>query len=196
MRRVLSRLARDRKGVTVVEFALISPVMIVLIMGFTELLYQGYLQASLTGLAQAAGRNGTIQGASASTIDAALLSNMRAINANVGFASGYPKRQSYHEFGDIAPEPFVDGNANGLRDPGECFTDLNGNAQWDADPGSTSQGGASDVVVYTVNMTYPRILPVTGWLGWSGTATISTSTILKSQPYASQPKATEQTVCT
>lgn len=194
--RALSRLAKDRKGVAVVEFALISPVMIVLIMGFAEMLYQGYMQASLTGLAQAAGRSGTIQGASSSTIDATLLSGMQAINANAAFATGYPKRLSYHDFGDIAPEPFVDGNGNGLRDAGECFTDLNGNAQWDADPGATSQGGASDVVVYTVNMTYPRILPVAGWLGWSSTASISTSTILKSQPYASQPTATEQTVCT
>lgn len=187
---------RDRRGISSVEFALIGPVMFLLLMGTAELLYQGYMQANLIGLAQAAGRSGTIQGADSSAIDGRILTDMRALNPNMAFATGYPKRLSYRNFGSIAPEPFVDTNGDGIRSAGECFTDLNGNKNWDANPGIDGRGGASDVVAYEIQMTYPRLLPVAQWLGWGNSTVISASTLFKSQPYATQPKTTDETVCT
>lgn len=192
----LPSLARDRRGVTVVEFALILPVMLVLMMGMMELGYQAYVQSVITGAVQKAGRDSGIQGATPATIDARVLSQVRAVAPSAVFATGSPTRLSYTSFSAVAPEPFVDSNNNGTREAGECYTDVNGNGQWDADAGRAGQGGANDVTVYTAKITYSRIFPVVRLLGWAGTATLSASTTLMNQPYATQNIPTPATICT
>lgn len=191
-----AKLLRDRRGVTVVEFAMTLPVMLVLMMGMMELGYQAYVQSVLTGAVQKAGRDSGIQGATAATIDAKVLAQVQAVAARASFASGYPKRLSYASFSAIAPEPFVDTNNNGVRDTGECYTDVNGNGQWDADAGRSGQGGANDVTVYTAQISYGRLFPVTRLFGWPGTATLSASTTLMNQPYATQNANSPSTICT
>lgn len=196
MRRLLPRLARDRRGATVIEFAIVLPVMLVLMMGMMELGYQAYVQSVITGAVQKAGRDSGIQGATQATIDAKVLSQVRAVAPSANFASGSPTRLSYTSFSAVAPEPFVDTNGNGTRQAGECYTDVNGNGQWDADAGRSGQGGANDVTVYTVQITYSRIFPVVKLLGWAGTATLSASTTLMNQPYATQNVPSPATICT
>lgn len=189
------RLLADIRGVTIVEFALVAPVMLLLIMALGELAYEAYVDVVLTGAMQKAGRDSTIQGASslATSIDALV---MQQVNAAAPRATGTSSRKSYSTFGYIDPEPFTDTNGDGIREKGECFTDINGNGVWDADPGISGQGGASDAVVYTMTITYPRLFPLYAWLGWSASATASATTILKNQPYASQTVSTPATVCT
>ncbi|MBA2935897.1 pilus assembly protein [Sphingomonas sp. CGMCC 1.13654] len=191
----MRRLASDARGVTIVEFALVAPVMLLMIMGLGELAYDAYVQVVLTGAMQKAGRDSTIQGASAiaSTIDATVMSQ---VNAAAPRATGASSRKSYATFGYIDPEPFTDTNGDGIREKGECFTDINGNGIWDADPGISGQGGAGDAVVYTMTITYPRLFPLYRWLGWGANATTSATTILKNQPYASQTASTPATICT
>ncbi|HWU04676.1 MAG TPA: TadE family protein [Novosphingobium sp.] len=188
-------LLRETAGAALVEFAMVLPVMLLAGMGLCELAYESYMQAVLAGSVDQAGRNGTIQGASSATIDASVLSAVQTINGKTAFASGYPTRKSYADFGYVAPEPFVDANLNGVHDAGECYTDVNGNNVWDADPGTTGMGGASDTVVYTVVITFPRPFPMPSLLGWSATARMSATTILKNQPYAGQNSPTLNTVC-
>jgi Flp pilus assembly protein TadG len=193
--RPLLRMPGDQRGATIIEFAIVAPVLLLLIMGLAELCYQAYVQAVLTGAMQKAGRDSTIEGASSTTatIDAAVMSQVHAAAPS---ATGTSTRKSYAEFGYIDPEPFTDTNGDGVRETGECFTDINGNGTWDADPGVSGQGNASDAVVYTMTVSYPRLFPLAGWLGWSGTAAISATTVLKNQPYASQAASTPATVCT
>lgn len=195
LRHTLHRLGRDRRGVTIVEFALVAPVMLLVLMGLGDMLYQGYVQSVLTGAVQKAARDATIQGNAQNTaaIDAKVTSMVQYIAPAATFVS---TRKSYQYFGAAAPEPFVDTNGNGIRDPGECYTDINGNQQWDADPGSTGQGGASDVTLYTMAVTYPRLFPVASLIGWSPTLTISATTFLKNQPYATQIQVTQVNRCT
>ena len=194
MRRLrLRRMGGDARGATIVEFALISPVMCVLIMGLGELAYESYVQSVLDGAMDKAGRDSTIQGANTTTIDSLVLTQVHSVSST---ATGVSTRKSYSTFGNIAPESFTDTNHNGIRDPGECFTDVNGNGTWDADPGATGQGGASDATVYTMTLTFPRLFPLFGWLGWSANRTITATTILKNQPYATQTNITSATVCT
>ncbi len=189
-------LARDSKATAVIEFALVLPAMLLLIMGMSEVSYQGYMQSVLSGAMQKAGRDSTIQGNSTSSVDTAVLAQVRSVNRNAAFVAGYPLRQSFNAFGAIKPEPFTDSNGNGVRDPGECFSDVNGNGVWDANPGIAGQGGASDAVVYTVSITYPRLFPVAMLLGWNRLTTMSATTILKNQPYAAQTSSIPATVCT
>jgi Flp pilus assembly protein TadG len=190
--RALRTLRRDTRGATLVEFALVAPVMCIMMMGLGDLTYQVYAQSILNGAMQKAGRDSAIQGGAdnASIIDAKVTSMVQKVAANVF------TRKSYASFSVIKPEPFTDTNGNGIRDVGECYTDINGNRQWDADPGQTGQGGANDVTVYTATVTYPHLFPVASMFGWSPNQTISASTLLKNQPYASQTTVTPATVCT
>lgn len=182
------RLAADRRGATIVEFAIIAPVMMLLIMGLCDICYQGYVQAVLTGALQKAGRDSTIQGndaaAATTAIDGKVMTAVRSIARAASYTSS---RKSYSKFGDVAPERFDDNNNNNSYDAAsECFYDINGNGIWDADPGATGQGGASDVVVYSITVTYPRLFPLAGLAGWPNTQSVSSTTILKNQPYKLQ----------
>ena len=192
----LQHLLRDRRGATVVEFAIVLPVMLVLMMGMCELGYQAYVQSVLTGAVQKAGRDSGIQGATPASIDARVLNQVQAVARTAAYVNGYPARRSYTSFSAVAPEPFVDTNGNGTRQAGECYTDINGNGQWDADAGRSGQGGANDVTVYTASVTYTRLFPVVRLLGWPGTATLSATTTLMNQPYATQNIPTPPTICT
>lgn len=188
-------LACDQRAATMVEFAFVTPVMLLLLTGLGDLTYQVYAQSVLNGAVQKAARDSGIEGGAgnSASIDAAVQSIVLQVAPRATFAS---TRKSYDSFSEVAPEPFTDNNHNGVRDPGECFTDENGNGTWDADPGSTGQGGASAVTLYTVTATYPRIFPIAGLLGWPKTQTISASTLLKNQPYATQTVTANVTVCT
>jgi Flp pilus assembly protein TadG len=195
MRR-LRHLARHRGGAALTEFALVLPVMLLMGMGLCEMAYQAYMQAILTGAVQKAGRDSTIEDANTDTIDNAVLQAVKNINGNADFVAGYPLRKSYASYGYASPENFVDGNGNGQRDSGECFTDVNGNGIWDADPGVSGNGNAGDTVLYSVSITYTRLFPLGVWMGWSKTATLSASTMLKNQPWAVQTTPAAATVCT
>lgn len=192
----LLALARDRRGVTAIEFAIVAPVMAILIMGLGDLAFQVYAQAILDGAMQKAGRDSSIQGGAETTgtIDAAVLSQVKRINTT---ASIYKtERLNYDNFGAVKPEDFVDTNGNGKRDAGECFTDINNNGTWDADPGSAGQGGANDVTKFTMTIRYSHPFPIMGMFGLSPTNDITSQTLLKNQPYASQTTTTAKTVCT
>lgn len=195
MIRVLRRLRRDVRGSTIIEFAIITPVMALMMMGLGDLLYQLYAQSVLNGAVQKAARDSGIEGGATNTtaIDAIVQALVKRIAKNASFVS---TRKSYDSFSEVSPEPFTDTNGNGLRDAGECFTDENSNGSWDADPGIAGQGGASAVTLYTMTVTYPRLFPVAKLFGWSSTQTISSATLLKNQPYATQSVNTNVTVCT
>jgi Flp pilus assembly protein TadG len=196
MRRTLpSRLRQDQRGATIVEFAIIAPVMALMMMGLGDLVYQMYAQSVLNGAVQKAARDSGIEGGATTTaaIDGVVQTIVRSVAPAATFVSS---RKNYDSFAEAAPEPFVDTNGNGVRNAGECFTDENGNGTWDADPGATGQGGASAVTLYTVTATYPRIFPVARLFGWSASQTISATTLLKNQPYATQAVHANTTICT
>ena len=182
----LSRtLRRDRRGVTLVEFALVCPVMLLMIMGLMDFGFRLYVQSILTGAMQRAGRNAALEsGASqASNLDAAVVDAVHGVVANATWTSS---RESFSDYTSIRPEEFTDSNSNGIRDAGECYSDVNNNNGWDANPGRAGLGGANDAVVYTMTISYPRLFPLEGWLGWTGEQELSSRTILKNQPYTSQ----------
>lgn len=199
-------LHRDTQGATLVEFALIAPVMIGLMMGLCDLTYQIYARSLLTGAVQKAARDSAIQGGGnlADTLDAQVLTaisglitaSSKSCVTNPAPGTWCSSRKSYSTFTNVGPEPFTDLNNDKIRQVGECYSDINGNKQWDADPGVAGQGGANDVALYTMSVTYPRIFPVAGLFGWSSSVTISTSTLLKNQPYATQATSSPATICT
>ena len=185
----------DRRAAAIVEFAIIIPVMMVMMMGMGDMLYQLYAKALLNGSIQKSGRDSSIQGGAsqATTLDNRVRTAVTQVAKNATFTV---TRLNYDNFSVIGPEKFDDANANGVRDPRECFTDVNRNGLWDPDPGVAGQGGANDVTAYEITVTYPRLFPVARLLGWGANATITAQTVLKNQPYENQTVLTPQAVCT
>lgn len=179
------RLVRDQRAATLVEFAILSPVMMTLLMGLGDVTYQVYLQSILDGAVQKAGRDSALEDSATdqSALDAKVWNAVKEIAKN---ATIVYDRKSYSTFALIKPEFFVDSNNDGVRQSSECFDDVNNNGKWDADPGRGSQGGANDVTRYTVTLTYPRIFPVSKLIGLPADNTLKSSTLLKNQPYKTQ----------
>lgn len=195
----LRYLWRDVRGAAATEFALVAPVLALFMMGIGDLLYGVYANAIVLGAVQKAGRDATLQANASTTatnaIDADIMKMVRKVAPNATYLSA---RENYMTFSNVdKPEPHTDkpGGTTGVYDPGECFSDTNGNGIWDADGSRVGVGGANDVAQYTITVSYPRVFPVAGLLGWGDKGTIKAQTVLKNQPYAAQAMATAATIC-
>jgi len=183
-RRPLRELVLAQDGVTIIEFALIAPVLLLALMGMFDLAYNMYTTAMLQGAIQKSARDATIEGASTASVDARVQGAVRAISANATISIN---RMAYTSFSDMSrPEDYTDTNANGVCDGGEPFEDANGNETWDSDRGTMGQGGARDAVLYTVQVTYPRMFPIAGFMNMPNTFTTTARTVLRNQPYGLQ----------
>lgn len=158
------RLAGDARGLAAVEFALIAPVMLLIIMGTIEF---GYVSSARSAL-EAAVIHGARQIAASDcpaqreTILRNTVTNAMAHVASADGAAPQIESKAYAgQFGDVGePEPFNDLNSNQRWDTDEPFTDVNGNARWDADMGvSGSVGGAGQVVSYTATFNVRSLVP-------------------------------------
>jgi len=197
-RALAQRLGSDTTGATIVEFAMVAPVMVMFMLGMSDMLYNVYATSVLSGAVQKAARDATLEGNNAAVQNSALDARVLAlIRGMAPTATAVSTRKSYPNFSQVAtPEPFTDGNANGVRDAGECYTDQNRNGQWDSDPGISGDGHASDIVLYTMTITFPRLFPINRLIGGSGNMSIQASTIMKNQPWADQTIPTPVTICT
>lgn len=179
-RRWLAHLTADASGVTIVEFALVAPVFLVLLMGTFEIGHMAYANAVLNGAVEEAARNATLETGDTSAADAEVESIIRKVVPGAEFAS---TRKSYFDFKDLnRPEQWNDSNGNGECDNDENFVDENGNGEWDADIGTTGNGSAGDVVLYKVTVTYQPIFP----LPLTGEQTLTATAVKKNQPFANQ----------
>lgn len=193
---LLKKLAADTRGLTIIEFAFIAPTLLVMMMATFDLGYRGYATSVLQGEVQKAARDATLETGSGSTtaLDTKVKDQVSRIVSNGTWSFS---RKSYASFTRAgAAENFTDSNANGIRDAGECYQDENGNSNWDADVGLNGQGTSDDIVVYTASVSYPRLFPMYGLLGWSQTQTISATTTLRNQPYGTQVTYTPTARCT
>jgi Flp pilus assembly protein TadG len=191
------RLRRDNRGATIVEFAIVLPVMLMFIMGLSDIAYQAYVRTVLEGAVQKAARDAAIEEYSDETadIDERVMRSVRTIAKSATWDSSRTNYSTFSEVDALPPERFTDSNRNNVYDPTECFEDVNGNAQWDANPTTDGQGGADDVTVYEMTITYPRLFPLPNMAGWSMKQTASAKTFLKNQPYKTQRVRSAVSVC-
>lgn len=195
--RMIRQLSADRRGVTAVEFGLIAPALLVVMMGIFELGYEIYAKTMLQGSIQEAARLSTIEGAASNmaSIDTRVT---EAVHGVVPSATLAFDRKSYTNFSDVGlPEDYTDSNDNDSCDNGEPFEDANGNGTWDSDRGANGLGGARDAVLYTVTVTYDRPFPLARLVpGMTDTLTTTASTVLRNQPYDDQHVAATVGNCT
>lgn len=184
------RLIKDQAGATIVEFGLISTVLVTTLLGFMDLGHSLYVQSVLQGTVQKSARDATLESGKVDVqqqlLDAAVRERVQllAANSTVTFSRRYFR--DFTKAAQATAEAFQDINANGLCDNDEPFQDNNRNTVWDRDGGDDGQGGAKDDVVYTVKMTYPRLLPIAKLVGLPDNVTVEARTVLENQPFGEQ----------
>jgi hypothetical protein len=202
------RLSADQRGVSAIEFAMIGPVVLLTIATVIEC---GFLWSGATAL-EAGGRAAARYGLTGGEVDGSTRTGTirRIVTEHVCpealgegrttcfWASDGPTYEdedgsrtplfidltAYRDPRNLGrPEPFSDvAPANGFRDPGEEFVDINGNGRWDADTGVSGPGGPADIVVYELAMhqrvTNPLLRAVVG-----ETLRHETRVVIRNEPF-------------
>lgn len=180
----LARLLQARDGVAAIEFGIIAPVFLLLMMGIFDLGQMAYGRVQLQGMVQDAARSSSLETADTSAADAKVAAEVQRVLPG---ATVRGKRVSYYDFNDVGrPEKWNDTNSDGTCNNGETYVDENRNAGWDSDIGKENNGGAGDVVLYTVTITYKPLFPVPLMQNDQGERTIVATTVKKNQPFALQ----------
>jgi hypothetical protein len=182
------KLGRDTSGATIVEFAVVAPIFMGIIMFIFDMVFMAYARSILSGEVNAVGRASALETATDETradMDARVAEQVRLIvpDGAVTF-----ERESFNTYGlaQTRVEPFVDVNDNDRCDTGESYLDLNGNSRFDLDGARAGGGGARDVVIYTATLRYTRFFPVAEFFGMNRDVELQARTILKNQPFDQQ----------
>lgn len=182
----LRSLRRDSTGATLVEFAFVAPVLVLMLMGLFEFGFQVYARSVLQGAVQEAARDATLEGGeiNVSALDTSVREQIQNVipSAVVTF-----ERTNYSNFSDVRqPEEFTDNNGDGDCNNNEPFEDLNDNGTWDEDRGQDGLGGARDAVLYEATARFDRVFPLHQMMGWDKQVSIDASTVLRNQPFETQ----------
>ena len=195
MRAFWETLRQNRQGAALVEFAIVAPTLILMLFAAFDYGHAAYARAVLQGAVQDAGRDAGLESGSATQADIDAYVRAQVLSV-VPRGAVLTSRENYENFDDVGkPEDFIDANGNDAYDPEECFFDINGNALWDADRAADGLGGADDVVIYTAELSYDRIVPFWTYLGGDEQVNLSATTVLRSQPYGDQADRPEEQVC-
>ena len=180
------RLRRDPSGATVVEFAIIAPVLVLLIMGTVELGLMAGAQAILNDAVFVGSRTGktgykATGQTQAQTIQAGI---KKAASALLDPAKITLTSTSYPDYSYLKPEPFTDTNKNGKWDTGEAYTDLNSNGKYDNGVGTSGTGNSGEIVSYTATYSWKLFTPVLKrFVGTNGVVPLKSSVVVKNEPY-------------
>lgn len=181
------RFGRDHQGVSALEFAILAPVLLLILFGvleFAMIMLLTNILENATAITSRLGKTGYSEAGSSRS--ATILDAVKARAGNLidpeqlSISSKY-----YAQFDQIGDaEPWNDTNHNGVPDPGE-YTDVNGNGHWDADMGTAGYGNAEDIVVYTVSYPWPIMTPIMREIigDTNGNFTIRAHAVVKNEPY-------------
>lgn len=183
----IQRLWRAREGVTAIEFAVLAPVLLLLmfaILEFSLIMLVSNVMESATSITSRLGRTGFIEaGKSREQTILASIEKRAGTMLDAGKLSITAKHyEQFDQIGDA--EPWTDTNGNGIADPGE-YDDINGNGQYDSDMGLAGYGDAEDIVVYTVEYPWQIMTPIMReFLGDAqGIFPITAHAVVKNEPY-------------
>lgn len=177
-------LAAAQDGVTALEFALVAPVFLMMMLGMFDIGQMVYLRAVLYGAVEQAARSASLESGDTTTADNIVKNAVKPVMPTATITT---TRKSYYDFTDVnRAEKFTDLNGNGTCNAGEPFIDENRSGSWDANVGKSGNGGAGDVVIYTVNVTYKPLFTVKWLSTWNQDRTLTAVGVRKNQPFAAQ----------
>ncbi len=179
-------LSRNDDGTTAIEFAMLSPVMLLFILGIIEfslIMFTQTVMESATSTTARIGKTGAVDGSSLSR-EEQLIENVASRTAGLLDRENIQvSMTTYSAFNNVnRPEPFIDANGNGFYNTGETYTDINGNGQWDEDMGSAGAGQANDIVVYTVSYPWPIMTPIVSSI-LGNSFPLTARTVVKNEPW-------------
>jgi hypothetical protein len=167
-----------------VEFALVAPVFFLLLFGLFDMGQLVYAKAVLTGAVQEAARSSALETADTTKADERIRETLRVVAPG---ARVEPLRLSYYDYADLGrPEKWEDNDGDGHCNRAEKYWDENRNGRWDRDIGVATNGGAGDVVVYTVTAAYSPLFGLPLIPGGMADRTITASALRKNEPFADQ----------
>lgn len=184
---------RDRRGAAMIEFAIVAPVLLLMIVGGLGVGHTLYVKSILDGEMQKAARDTSMEDAAGDARRAAIQDQVRKQvrqvinNAKVDF-----EISSFHDYrnAENRTEEYTDGNHDGRCNNGETYVDANNNGTWDISGGSNTIGGSKDVVLLSATVSYPSFLP---YGQNAGMMKVSSSTLLRNQPSNDQAAAPMRT---
>ena len=180
----LRRFARAKDGAAAMEFAIVAPVFLMCLMGMIDSGQMIYGKAILNGAVQKASRGSALETANTTAADTMVRNSVDTVMPNVVITS---TRRSYYDFADVGrQEQFNDANANGTCDNHESYTDENGSTHWENDVGVAGNGGANDVVMYTVTARFTPLLHLPFLPAFNQQKTLTATAVKKNQPFADQ----------
>ncbi|QCO19124.1 pilus assembly protein (plasmid) [Azospirillum brasilense] len=148
----LLRPLRDRRGLTTLELAIVSPALIAGMIALAEVSYSLTVDGLLNHAARAAARSGFTGELASGFTDrrAQVCDTVRRLTSRVLDQSRLSVRShSYASFTTL-------GQVNGGIPPATTLTDLNcGSTNWDARQTGAALGGSGQVVVYALRYTQP-----------------------------------------
>jgi hypothetical protein len=131
-----------------------------------------------------AARSSAMETADTTAADLMVQNAIKPILPGATFTS---TRGAYVDFSDVQrAEKFTDTNSNGTCDPGEPYVDENRSGHWEADVGISGNGGANDVVLYTVTVAYKPVFRVNILGNTTETRRMTAYGVRKNQPFATQ----------
>lgn len=180
----LRSLPADSRGTSVMEFGLMITVFVGMLLGLFDLGQLAYTQAVLNGAVQEAARTSSLEAGDIDDADAMVEDIVSVVAPGAEFET---KRTRYASFDDIGrPERWNDADGDGTCADGETYTDENGNGTWDPDIGTAGNGGAEDVILYSVTVTYEPLFPNPFYPNGTAERSLTSSAIKKNQPFADQ----------
>jgi hypothetical protein len=196
------KMLSNESGVTIAEFAVVAPVFLTLMMGTFDVAHTLYLRSVLQGEVYKAARDSSVssgqRGSRQTEIDNKLRAQIRKLLPSDAVITG-PTRANFEDYQDAdefgLAEPFDDANGDGECNSGETYQDRNNNQQYDDRKGqyvgtAPDQGGARDVVRYSVTVTYNGFFPLPKGLGQRE---ILAESVIVNQPFADDEDAVEET---
>jgi Flp pilus assembly pilin Flp len=195
MRATIRNLMRDTTGTSVTEFGLIAPAVLVMMMGTFDIGHVIYVKSVLNGALQEVGRNSALEGATNQDQRDEIDDKMKAsVQAVIPGSTIDIKRRYYKTFSqaaaakkeDVIEDPNDPVKKNGICDSGEKFLDANHNGIWDEDGGTNGQGGARDIVVIDVQVSFKRLFPAAALIGYGDNVVLVSDSVIANQPYGQQ----------
>ncbi len=177
----------EEKGIFSVEFALVLPIMLLMMFGTIEVGLIMFTQSLMEGALRDASRYG-ITGQEVVGEDRLTTIRTMISKRTVGLVDMDTAQIDvlhYPNFGRIGEgEAYLDGDGNAQYDLGETFTDENGNGSWDADIGVAGAGNAGEVVLYRIRYDWPIISGyMTNHIGEAGQLPLSASVAVRNEPW-------------
>lgn len=177
----------DERGVAALEFAMVSPVFIIIVLAILEFSSAYFTQQVMENVSYNITRlakTGFVQAGMTQEETVMNMLNQR-LSGLVAPEDINIDSRTYEEFSDIDQnEPFVDADNNGVRDEGENYTDTNGNGEYDGALSITGYGQAGQITVYQVTVPWRVMTPVLGNLaGEDGEITLTSHIVVRNEPY-------------